>query len=108
MIRVSDKIGRTRRRKKRRKRALVWRGAPARRKGGGDTLNFYTTEGGGFLGWATFPSWYAGNPSDDGVVIDYRSMPGGAYGSNFSLGFTATHEAGHWLRPVTSGEGPGG
>ena len=69
----------------------------ALRKGGAETLNIYTTEGGGFLGWATFPFWYAGNPSDDGVVIDYRSMPGGPYGSNFSLGFTATHEAGHWL-----------
>ncbi len=69
----------------------------ALRKGGVDTLNFYTTEGGGFLGWATFPFWYAGNPSDDGVVIDYRSMPGGPYGPNFSLGYTATHEAGHWL-----------
>jgi hypothetical protein len=29
--------------------------------------------------------------------MDYRSMPGGPYGSQFSLGFTLTHEAGHWL-----------
>ena len=69
----------------------------ALRKGGSETLNIYTTEGGGYLGWATFPFWYAGDPSGDGVVIDYRSMPGGAYGSNFSLGYTASHEAGHWL-----------
>lgn len=69
----------------------------ALRKGDAGTLNIYTTDGGGFLGWATFPFWFAGNPSDDGVVIDFRSMPGGPYGSNFSLGYTATHEAGHWL-----------
>jgi hypothetical protein len=69
----------------------------ALRQGGAETLNIYTTAGGGYLGWATFPWWYSGDPSGDGVVIDFRSMPGGPYGSAFSLGYTATHEAGHWM-----------
>jgi Pregnancy-associated plasma protein-A len=32
----------------------------------------------------------------DGVVIHYGSVPGGPI-EGFNLGFTATHEAGHWL-----------
>jgi len=66
-------------------------------QGGSDTLNVYTTSGGDYLGWATFPSSFANHPWYDGIVIDYRSMPGGAYGTRFSLGFTLTHEAGHWF-----------
>jgi hypothetical protein len=66
-------------------------------KGGANVLNVYTTSGGGFLGWATFPSSYASKPWYDGIVMDYRSMPGGPYGAQFSLGLTLTHESGHWL-----------
>jgi Pregnancy-associated plasma protein-A len=69
----------------------------ALRRGGADTLNVYTTSGAGFLGWAYFPSTYHSREHIDGIVIDYRSMPGGEYGSDFSLGKTLTHEAGHWL-----------
>ena len=69
----------------------------ALRVGGADTLNVYTTSGAGFLGWAYFPSSYQKHPVLDGIVMDFRSMPGGPYGSDFSLGFTLTHEAGHWL-----------
>ena len=50
-----------------------------------------------YLGVATFPSWYQRSPQLDGVVLDYKSFPGGAFGSQFSLGKTATHETGHWL-----------
>ena len=69
----------------------------ALRRGGPETLNIYTTDGGGYLGWATFPWWYEDDPSGDGVVVNFRSLPGGPYGTNYSLGYTATHEVGHWL-----------
>jgi hypothetical protein len=72
------------------------RAKAALRRGGANTLNFYTVDGGAFLGWATFPNSYKSQSSSDGVVIDFRSMPGGPYDA-FSLGFTATHETGHWL-----------
>jgi hypothetical protein len=65
--------------------------------GDASVLNIWTTNGPGYLGFATFPSWYKRAPQLDGIVIDYNSLPGGIYGERFSLGKTATHEAGHWL-----------
>ncbi|KAJ3090723.1 hypothetical protein HK102_002866 [Quaeritorhiza haematococci] len=65
------------------------------RKGGSRTLNVYTTNM-AMLGWATFPQDYAGDPTDDGVVVLYSSLPGGAK-ERFNLGKTLTHEVGHWL-----------
>jgi hypothetical protein len=73
----------------------------ALKRGGPDALNIYSTSGAqdALLGWAYYPSITVQNKHSvlDGVVINWGSMPGGPFGSAFSLGQTATHEAGHWL-----------
>jgi hypothetical protein len=65
--------------------------------GGPETLNLYIAQLGELvLGYSTYPYWYREEPLLDGVVIDWRSVPGGPLRS-FARGFTAVHEIGHWL-----------
>ena len=67
-------------------------------RGGSNTLNVYTVDGGPYLGFAYFPDILT-DPTYailDGVVLDWRSLPGGSF-AIYSEGDTATHEVGHWL-----------
>lgn len=63
------------------------------RQGGKNALNIWLVDF-DYLGVATFP--WGGNKKIDGIRVNYASLPGGS-ATNYDLGETATHEAGHWL-----------
>ncbi len=65
------------------------------RQGGANALNIWLVDF-DYLGIATFPWDYSSSPSIDGIRVQYSSLPGGS-ATNFNLGETATHEAGHWF-----------
>lgn len=70
-------------------------------RGGPGTLNLYfsrprPTDGSPNLGWSSFPQDYSTWPRLDGVTVNIRSMPRGAY-TNYNLGDTTVHEVGHWM-----------
>ncbi|GAA0942752.1 zinc metalloprotease [Nonomuraea longicatena] len=67
------------------------------RRGDARTLNLYIGQLSELvLGFSTYPFWYSGSPRLDGVVIDWRTLPGGTL-RDFDRGFTGVHEIGHWL-----------
>lgn len=67
------------------------------RKGSAGALNIYSVNpDDGLLGWATFPDSYARASNQDGVVVHFQSLPGGAL-KLYNAGDTSTHEVGHWL-----------
>ncbi len=70
----------------------------ALKQGDSADLNIYSGSGGGYLGWAYYPSITNSQRYGvlDGIVLHYGSLPGG-YIANYNLGYTATHEAGHWV-----------
>lgn len=67
-------------------------------QGGASDLNVYVAypgAGADALGWATFPWDYAYDPSADGIVISFPTLPGGE--APYGEGDTLVHEVGHWL-----------
>lgn len=76
------------------------------RRGGPETLNIYTIDGGPYLGFAYYPNILTSATYAvlDGVVLDWRSFPGGTF-AIYSEGDTAPHEVGHWLALYHTFEG---
>jgi Pregnancy-associated plasma protein-A len=68
-------------------------------RGGFETLNVYTSLAGGFLGYAYLPGLPDSHLWQDGIVLNWESMPDASptYEGRFDLGLTLVHEAGHWF-----------
>jgi len=74
--------------------------------GGPETLNIYSADlGNSLLGWAYLAQDAASVGVLDGVVVHYKSLPGGGWGPDYSGGDTATHEVGHWFDLLHTFEG---
>jgi hypothetical protein len=72
----------------------------ALKTGGDNTMNVYSTSGGGYLGYAYLPEiTNTAQAYLDGVVIDWKTVPGASteYAGLYDEGDTLVHEAGHWL-----------
>lgn len=68
----------------------------ALRRGSSDALNIYYSDLKVYLGYATFPVDYGGNPMNDGVVCLHSAGVGGTT-NYYNEGDTLTHEVGHWM-----------
>ncbi|GAC95474.1 metalloprotease [Pseudozyma hubeiensis SY62] len=67
------------------------------RQGDDKVLNLYSVDfSNGLLGYATFPWDVQNDLSNDGIVFQYSTVPGGSE-TGYNLGKTVTHEVGHWL-----------
>jgi hypothetical protein len=66
--------------------------------GGPETLNMYSANlGSSTLGWAYLAQDAEEVGALDGVVVHFKSLPGGPWGTQYSAGDTGTHEVGHWM-----------
>lgn len=70
----------------------------ALRVGGAADLNVFTVgfTDAGLVGYASYPWEYDPVPNNDGVVINFGTVPGGSL-FPYNAGRTLTHEVGHWL-----------
>lgn len=68
-------------------------------RGGFETLNVYTNLAGGFLGYAYLPGLPDSHLWQDGIVLNWESMPGASatFAGRYDRGYTLVHEAGHWF-----------
>ena len=65
--------------------------------GGPDALNIYTANlDNKVLGYATFPLFLFLLQDIDGIVLMFKSLPGGSF-ERYNTGRVAVHETGHWL-----------
>lgn len=85
----------------------------ALKEGSGDDLNIYINNGGGYLGYAYYPT-IVGTEYEvlDGVVLAWGTLPGANQpgisdipGFIYNLGDTGTHEVGHYLGLAHTFEG---